>query len=98
MTITNHLDDVMEIIDTIVVKAKLTEVEQQVQENPNELNRARLGIIYHEVALNLSFLSRTDYKGYAKKSFDELSRLFNAPASDKDLLPFIASYRASACR
>lgn len=92
----HQLDDVMEIIDTAELKVKLKEVEQQFQQAPIELNKVRLGIIYHETALNLSFLSKTEYKGYAKKSFEQLSELFNSPSTTQELMPFITSYRASA--
>ena len=92
----HQLDDVMELIDTTELKTKLKEVEESYKQNPNEINKARLGIIYHETALNLSFFSKTEFKGYAKKSFDTLSELFNSPNTSKELLPFIASYRASA--
>jgi hypothetical protein len=92
----HQLDDVMELIDTTELKTKLKEVEGNYKQNPNEINKARLGIIYHETALNLSFFSKTEFKGYSKKSFDTLSELFNSPNTSKELLPFIASYRASA--
>ena len=92
----HQLDDVMELIDTTELKTKLKEVEENYKQNPNEINKARLGIIYHETALNLSFFSKTEFKGYAKKSFDTLSELFNSPNTSKELFPFIASYRASA--
>ena len=92
----HQLDDVMELIDTTELKTKLKEVEENYKQNPNEINKARLGIIYHETALNLSFFSKTEFKGYAKKSFDTLSELFNSPNTSKELLPFITSYRASA--
>ncbi len=95
-TYEHQLDDVMEIIDTTELKVKLKEVEQQFLQEPNEINKVRLGIIYHETALNLTFISKTEYKGYAKKSFDQLSDLFNSPTTTKELMPFIASYRASA--
>lgn len=92
----HQLDDVMELIDTTELKIKLKEVEKQYNQNPTEINKTRLGIIYHETALNLSFLSKTEYKGYAKKSFDTLSGLFSSSSTSKELMPFIASYRASA--
>ena len=95
-TIEHQLDDVMELIDTTELKAKLKEVEHQFQQDPIEINKARLGIIYHETALNLSFFSKTEFKGYAKKSYDQLSELFNSLLTTKELMPFIASYRASA--
>ena len=63
----HQLDDVMEIIDTAELKVKLKDVEQQFQQEPNEINKVRLGLIYHETALNLSFFSKTEYKGYAQK-------------------------------
>lgn len=92
----HQLDDVMELIDTTELKIKLKEVEENYKQNPNEINKARLGIIYHETALNLSFFSKTEYKGYAKKSFDILTELFNSPGTPQEMMPFIASYRASA--
>ena len=95
-TMEHQLDDVMEIIDTTALKIKLNEVEQDFKKNATEINKARLGIIYHETALNLSFFSKTEYKGYAKKSFDTLTAMFNSPNTSKELLLFIASYRASA--
>lgn len=90
------LDDVMEIIDTTALKVKLKEVEIQYKQDPSELNKARLGIIYHETALNLSFFSKTAYKGFAQKSYDILTELFNAPTTTIELLPIISAYRASA--
>ena len=92
----HQLDDVMEIIDTTELKVKLKEVEFQFQQAPNQLNQVRLGLIYHETALNLSFFSKTAYKGYAQKSYDQLSELFNSPTTNRELMPYIASYRASA--
>ena len=92
----HQLDDVMELIDTTELKTKLKEVEENYKQNPTEINKARLGIIYHETALNLAFFSKTEFKGYAKKSYDTLSELFNSPNTSKELFPFIASYRASA--
>ena len=91
----HQLDDVMEIIDTTELKVKLKEVEQQFQKEPTEINKLRLGIIYHETALNLGFLAKTNFKGYSKKSYDILNELF-LNTTTKELLPFITSYRASA--
>ena len=92
----HQLEDVMELVDTTELKLKLKEVERQFEKNPSEINKTRLGIIYHETALNLSFFSKTEFKGYAQKSYDQLTELFNSPVTTKELMPFIASYRASA--
>jgi tetratricopeptide (TPR) repeat protein len=92
----HQLEDIMEIIDTTFLKAKLKEVEEDFNKNSNEINKVRLGIIYHETALNLTFLSKSSYKGYAKKSFDILTALFESKTTTKELMPFIASHRASA--
>lgn len=92
----NQLDYVMELIDTVEVKLKLKEVEESYKQNLNEITKTRLGIIYHETALNLSFLSKSEFKGYAQKSFDVLNELCNDPNISKELFPFITSYRASA--
>ncbi len=95
-TIEQKLDDVMELIDTTVIRDKLKEVESEFKNEQSEINKARLGIIYHEVALNLSFFSNTEYKGYSQKSFDILSELSASETTTKELMPFVASYRASA--
>jgi hypothetical protein len=92
----HQLNDVMEIIDTSLLKLKLVEVEAVYNQLPNEINKARLGIIYHETALNLTFLSKSPYKGYAKKSFNILTELSINDKTTKALLPFIDAYRASA--
>jgi tetratricopeptide (TPR) repeat protein len=91
-----QLEGVMELIDTAKIKIKLKEVEESYKSDPTEINKARLGIVYHEVALNLSFLSKSEFKGYAKKSFDVLTDLFTSPSTTPELMPFIAAYRASA--
>jgi len=95
-TYEHQLDDVMEIIDTTELKIKLKEVEKQFQEEPNEINKIRLGIIYHETALNLGFISKTAFKGYSQKSYDVLTELYVNAMTTIELLPFITSYRASA--
>jgi len=95
-TYEHQLDDVMEIIDTTELKIKLKEVEKQFQKEPNEINRVRLGIIYHETALGLGFLSKTAFKGYSQKSYDVLTELYDDAKTTIELLPFITSYRASA--
>lgn len=92
----HRLDDVMELIDTSLVKSKLNEVENDFQLNKTELNTIRLGLIYHETALNLSFLTKTTHKGYAQKSYDVLNELFLSSLTTPELMPFVASYRASA--
>ena len=74
-TAEHQLDDVMELIDTTFVKSKLIEVEADYKLKPSELNKIRLGIIYHETALNLGFLAKTKFKGYSKKSYDVLTEL-----------------------
>jgi hypothetical protein len=91
-----QLEDVMEVMEKELLKNKLYEAETQFSQFPNELNKTRLGIIYHETALNLSFFSKTEYKGFAKRSFDQLTELSNSPHTSTELLPFIESYRASA--
>lgn len=88
-----RLDDVMEFIDTELLKQKLAEVESDFNQNPTEFNKVRLGIIYHEVALNLGFFSK-EFKGFAQKSYDILSEF--AQKTQPELQPFILSYRASA--
>ena len=90
-----RLFDVMELTDTEVVKLKWAEVEGEHAAGPSELNSIRLGIIHHEVALNLSFLVKSEYKGYALRSYDRLTALEGA-LQVAEYLPFVASYRASA--
>lgn len=89
------LDDVMEFIDNNLLEAKLQEVEADYNANPSLLNKVRLGIIYHEVALNLGFFSK-QYKGYAQKSLTILSECEVNIETSEALEPFILSYEASA--
>ena len=89
------LDDVMEFIDNNLLEAKLQEVEADYNANPSLLNKVRLGIIYHEVALNLGFFSK-QYKGYAQKSLTILSECEVNTETPEALEPFILSYKASA--
>jgi len=56
-TFEHQLDDVMEVNDNAQLRLKLTEVEHQFYEESKEINKTRLGIIYHLTALNSSFLS-----------------------------------------
>lgn len=93
----NKLDDVMEIIGNELVKSKLKEVETECQNNPNELDKVRLGLIYHEIALNLTFFYKTEeFAGYAQRSYDILTELLNNENTTRELSVFIESYRASA--
>lgn len=92
----HQLEDVMEIIDTTYLKTKLVEVENKFKQNPTEINTVRLGIIYHETALNLTFLSKSPYKGYAKKSYDIFTDLHKNTNTTLELLLFITTFRASA--
>ena len=89
------LDDVMEFIDNNLLEAKLREVEADYNANSSLLNKVRLGIIYHEVALNLGFFSK-QYKGYAQKSLTILSECEVNTETPEALEPFILSYEASA--
>ena len=94
--IEHQLDGIMELIDTAAIKIKLKEVETLYDQDPSELNKLKLGIIYHETALNLSFVPESQYTGYAQKSFDILSELFNQESLNQEEKLFVASYRASA--
>jgi len=95
-TIHHQLEDVMEIIDSQLLLQKLSDVESQYLRDSSLIHQVRLGIIYHEVALNLSFLNSSQYSGYAQKSFDQLSAALNTPDLTPEIKPFIVSYRASA--
>jgi len=90
------LDDVMEITDTTYLRVKWAEVEADFEQSPQLMQQIRLGIIYHEVTLNFSFLSKNGPKGYAQKSFDLLDVALESAAISAALKPFVAAYRASA--
>jgi len=90
----HQLDDIMEIIDTVVLKRKLAEAEQADAASPGIITKARLGILYHEVSLN--FRSEEAYQGYSSKSYEILTDVMNTPEVPQELIPFVVSYRASA--
>lgn len=93
----HQLDDVMEIIDLERLKQKLKEVEFEfAQDSVNFINHVRLGIVYHEVALNLSFFSDQGGEGYANKSYTLFAELRKKSDLDEALKPFVISYQASA--
>ena len=94
--IEQKLDGVMELIDTAAIKIKLREVEVLHSQDPKELNKLKLGIIYHETALNLSMVPKSTYTGYAQKSFDILSELLSQESLSQEKKLFVVSYRASA--
>jgi len=83
------LDDVMEIIDKDLVKEKLKEVEDDFQNGKTEINTLRLGLIYHEIALNLTFFDKT-------KKYDVLTELSENKNTTPELMIYIESYRGSA--
>lgn len=90
------LEDVMEIIDTTFLKSHLIEVEKAYQQDNSTINQIRLGIIYHEVALNFGFFDKV-YNGYPQKSLDMLNAAL--PKLNDNLAifkPFVLSYKASA--
>lgn len=95
-SIEHQLGDVMEIIDTTFLKTQLKAVELAYEQNPSEINKVRKGIIYHETALNLGFFSKTEYKGYAQKSYDILTEMAQNNQTSPEVMPFIISYQASA--
>jgi hypothetical protein len=90
------LEDVMEIIDTTFLKSHLIKVEKAYQQDKSTINQIRLGIIYHEVALNFGFFNK-GYKGYPQKSVDMLNAAW--PQLNDNLAvfkTFVLSYKASA--
>jgi len=93
----NELSDVMELIGNDIVKLKLDEVKAAYEKKPTELNNLRLGIIYHEVALNLTFFTKTgEYDGYAQRSYDRLTKILADKNTPEELKIFASSYQASA--
>lgn len=90
------LEDVMEIIDTSYLRSKWQEVEADFAAHPGSLQRLRLGILYHELTLNFSFLHKTLPKGYAQRSFELLNAAFTDSSLLPGFMPFVAAYRASA--
>jgi len=92
----SQLLDVMELVDTTLILNKLNDAEKSLTNDTNEINILRLGIIYHEVALNLSFLSNSKYKGYAQKCFNLLQNVINKQLISNELMPFATAYSASA--
>lgn len=91
-----QLADVMEFVDTELLKKTIPEVEAASLTDSSPLAQARLGILWNEVALNFAFLNKNALKGYSEKSFKLLSTLLEDSTTPPGLVPFIASYRASS--
>ncbi|MGL5889981.1 MAG: hypothetical protein ACRC3B_08850, partial [Bacteroidia bacterium] len=90
-----ELEDVMEIIDTTGLRDRVLAAEKIAGESATLASRLRLGILYHEAALNFSFLSKTKDKGWAAKSYFLLDSIHKADTSSL-FHPYTAAYRASA--
>lgn len=91
-----QLHDVMEITDTSALKLKLKNAEYICKINPDEIASIRLGILYHEAALNFTFLSNSTHKGFAAKSYNILNDIFLLKNTSAEVMPFVSAYRASA--
>jgi hypothetical protein len=91
-----EIDDVMEITDTIRLRTLLAQAHQHTTDSSGLLQQLRLGILYHEAALNFTFLAQTGEKGLAAKSYSLLDGLAGKTDSTNNFQPYIASYRASA--
>ncbi|MEM6517590.1 MAG: hypothetical protein AAF688_15520 [Bacteroidota bacterium] len=91
-----ELDDVMEIIDTNFLKIQLIEVEKAYQQDSSVINQIRLGIIYHEIALNFGFFNKI-YTGYSQKSINTMNEVLPKLDTElKNFKPFVLSYKASS--
>lgn len=90
----HQLHDVMELIDLEVLKERLADATLAFEQDPSELNQIRLGIVYHEAALNFNLLSNTE-RGYAQKSYNLLHQVHQTTTT-AEWLPFISAYEASA--
>ncbi|MCU0434940.1 MAG: hypothetical protein MUC87_15900 [Bacteroidia bacterium] len=91
-----QLEDVMEITDTTHLRSRLAQARQTATNTPGFLLQLRLGILYHEAALNFTLLAKTGDKGLAAKSYTLLDSLAAKTDTANSFMPFIASYRASA--
>jgi tetratricopeptide (TPR) repeat protein len=91
-----EIEAVMERIDVEGLAAELPERERAAENDKSIVCQARLGIFYHEVALNLGMGKSKKYKGYAKKSYDALSEALSGPDMTPELASFCLAYRASA--
>lgn len=91
-----QLDDVMEITDTVNLRNRIVTAEKLAAASSDMLARIRLGILYHEAALNFTLLAKTGEKGLAAKSYSLLDSLAEKTDTASAFLPFIVSYRASA--
>jgi hypothetical protein len=90
-----QLEDVMEIIDTTGLRDRVSAAEKFASESATLVSRIRLGILYHEAALNFSFISTKKEKGWAAKSYLLLDSIYKADTSSA-FRPYTAAYRASA--
>ena len=90
------LEDVMEFVDTTLLKSKFKEVKFNYINKPNTLTKLRMALLYHEMAFNFSFLKNAKDDNYAQKSYQLLSELIDNKELKAIYLPFAISYQASA--
>lgn len=93
--IESHLLDVMEI-DERSAEHKTREIESEYQMFPDQMNMARLGIVYHERALSHFNSPDGEKRKFASGSFEILDELHQSPDTFPELRPFVAAYRSSS--
>ncbi len=92
----DHLHDAMMLTDITELTLRIDEAKEFFMLNPGEINKARLGVVYHQAALYLPATFKASTQAWAKQSLDILSDIVHAPHASKELLPIVTSYRASA--
>ena len=92
-------EDCSELTDRKEILNKLSIAEAvHITELQDVNTMIKIGLIYHEVALNLNrFAPKKDRRtGYAEKSFQVLSKLVAKPILSKEIQIWILTYQASS--
>lgn len=84
------MNDIDTIIKHLLIQRTITEKQ------PTFVNRTRLGILYHDVAMKSFRRTRTEQKYYTEEAYRILTNLRNEQDLDESLLSIVRSFHASS--
>jgi len=91
----SQLEDIMDISDLDRITSLLLEQRNITKLTPNTINKVRLGILYHDVALKSLSRNKAERRYYTEEAYRMLTNLSNDLKIEEELKPFVKAYQAS---
>lgn len=92
----NELAEVIDIVDFDQIMAKISSQKELIKKEPTFLNKVKLGILYHDGAMQLVGTKKAARRELAEESYTLLSILATESSKQPHLLPFVKAYQASS--